>query len=257
MNDPHVVSLKYRFVKEPDVDYSNPPPIDHEIWSFRLRLDEQGLIVTMLDHYPSAESAREIVDPWLRAWEIDQALSLGKTELRFEYEGVEIIDRSPPVLGQGQVVVSGAVAFISVGTVLVNATVTQGKYPAFPKRFKLTPDLETLWHRYRGFEQGREPLTSMGYFCLTLVEQSAGGRKHAANTYKISREILNKLGHLTSALGDVGTARKVGTQGLSRPLTAAEREWIKGAVKLLARRLGEWAFDPSGALPKLTLADLP
>lgn len=257
MNDPHVVSLKYRLVKEHDVDYSNPPPIVHEAGGLRLRLDEGGLTVTMLDHYPSSEVAREVVYPFLRAWEIDQAISLGKTELHFEYEGAEVIDRSPSLPNQGHNLAARIVCSVNAAGVLVNASVTRAKYPAFPQRLKLSPELETLWHRYEGYEQGREPLTSMGYFCLTLVEHNAGGRAKSARKYNVSRKILEKLGHLTSALGDARTARKVSTSSTSRTLTPAEQEWIKAAVKLLARRLGEWEFDPTGALPELTLADLP
>lgn len=42
--------------------------------------------------------------------------------------------------------------------------VTLHKYPDPPKLFILTPDVETLWHRYEGYLQGKEPLSSMAYF---------------------------------------------------------------------------------------------
>ena len=32
-----------------------------------------------------------------------------------------------------------------------------------------------MFHRYLGHIQGREPLSAMAYFCLTVLEQMGGG----------------------------------------------------------------------------------
>ena len=93
----------------------------------------------------------------------------------------------------------------------------------------------------------------MAYFCLTLVERTAGRRKQAAHKYSISEKILNKLGLWANEKGDTATARKFREN--SRPLTKAEEAWIKAAVEALIRRMGE--YDPTALLKQITMNDLP
>lgn len=125
----------------------------------------------------------------------------------------------------------------------------------------MSPDVDTMWHRYEGYLEGREPLAAMAYACLTLLEASAGGRDRArngaANRYRIEVDVLQTLGRLSSSVGDKETARKF--KGLSerRPHTGAERAWMEAAVKALIRRAGEWAFDPGASRPQITMSDLP
>ncbi len=101
--------------------------------------------------------------------------------------------------------------------------------------FHLTPDAENILLRFRGYQDGREPLLSMAYFCLTVVESAAGGcnrRSNAATTFGIEEHVLRKLGEVTSNRGDRASARKAhSSAGL---LTHREREWIEAAVKQLS-----------------------
>ena len=69
----------------------------------------------------------------------------------------------------------------------------------------ITPDVQTMYDRYMGYRQGREPLTTMAYFCLTILERSTKknhSREVAAETYGIKLEVLNKIGHLSSEKGE-------------------------------------------------------
>jgi hypothetical protein len=68
---------------------------------------------------------------------------------------------------------------------------------------------------------------------------------------------LNKLGHLTSVLGDEAGARKVDERSQNRPPTNRERLWIERCVLTLIRRAGELAGDQEKALPKIKLENLP
>ena len=91
----------------------------------------------------------------------------------------------------------------------------------------------------------------------------------AADRYAIDLTVLNKLGDLTSEAGGpearkaVSERKKKGVVvqtavGMDRPYTDQEREWIKETVRLLTKRLGEHAAQPTGiTFKKLEMADLP
>ncbi len=54
----------------------------------------RGIVTFQLkEHYPTEESARQVVEPYLRAWEISRALKAGNPELAFQFEAAEVIDR--------------------------------------------------------------------------------------------------------------------------------------------------------------------
>jgi hypothetical protein len=107
-------------------------------------------------------------------------------------------------------------------------------------------DVNALWQRYMRYEQSREPLLSMAYFCLSYFEDAAGTgakgrqrRKMAAEALGVEEEVLRRLGELTSTLGDAETARKKNPQSKSRGPTVEEKEWIETTVKLLIRKTAE------------------
>jgi hypothetical protein len=59
-----------------------------------------------------------------------------------------------------------------------------------------------LFARYRGYTEGREPLASMAYACLTLLTKMMTRRKpDAAKKFNISVPILDELGRLSSRKG--------------------------------------------------------
>ena len=60
------------------------------------------------------------------------------------------------------------------------------------------PTSETLWQRFTMYEDGREPIMSMAYACLTLFERSVlekRVRRAAATQYAVDQAILSRLGH--------------------------------------------------------------
>src|SRR6266853_5171822 len=93
--DFHVVSLRYALRSNDRVTYVSPPPVEVETEEARLRLAEGSVTCEMKTHFQTAEAARAVVEPILRAWEVDADLRWNQGELRFKFEGADIVDRSP------------------------------------------------------------------------------------------------------------------------------------------------------------------
>jgi hypothetical protein len=255
MRDPHVESLQYNAGPTGQVSYDNPPLLESENNFCTLVLTDGMLVVRPKDHYATVQQAREAIEPFLQAWELDAELRWGPGTIRFTYKDHTIIDRDPlPPDESAHQTIQVRPAGVSYVAGSVSLHVTRVNYPQPPPLLQLTPDVETMWLRYRGYREGREPLLAMAYFCLTVVAVSAGGRKAAAQLYNIDIKVLSKLGELT-ARGDAKTARKI-QQGQSlQPLSGAEHAWLEEAVKTLIRKLGE--CRPGRPTPQLSMRDLP
>jgi hypothetical protein len=269
MNDPHVDSLVYRLEVGASLSFANPPARELETNTFKMRLDDAILTISMKEHYPSVDLARSHVErvvPFLRSWELDNALRYGPDAFRFIFVNAKVVDRDPPPPGSAQTICpasgGGAVAGGAAGVCLGLA-----EYPTPPSDFIVSPDVETLWYRYRMHREGKESLSAMAYFCLTLLlwraggpgTGRAGGRGKAATTFGIDKPVLDKLSYLVSGKGDEKTIRKFPPAGKPlhlQPHTPQEESWINDVVKALIRRVGEHAAGAS-PLKKLTMANFP
>lgn len=138
----------------------------------------------------------------------------------------------------------------------VEYTINKGEYPLPPKSFHADQDVEVMWLRFRDYLHHRQSLTTTGYFCLTVLEARAGNRQQAAQTYRVDKKVLNKLGELTTTIGDRHVARKF-VKGVFRPHTKMEKRWIEASIRILIRRAGEIACSGIGVLPIITMNDLP
>ncbi len=261
MRDPHVERLFYLLHPGDRVDYDNPSPVAYETIPFEAKLNQGQLTVEMKEHHPTEESAKVRIEAWLRAWEIAAGLADDQQSFRFEFERSEIIDRDPPGPGEDQtiqVTALDSIGFLDMAVVQV----TRRDYPPPPTDFKASDDVNIMWSMYLLYKKHGEPLLSMAYFCLTVLEGSTGliygARGEAARRYNIDRPVLDELGELTSTRGGEGEARKFNTAATRTPLNSKETHWIEQAVKLLIRRKGEYDFNPSVARSHLlTLSDLP
>ena len=260
MRDPHVVELRYRLVLSGDDEFRDPPPVERERDAFSMRLADDLLTVTMKEHHPTIESARARVEPFVQSWEISAALQYRRRQVSFEYKDADVIDRDPPLPGEPQVFEESEPLILSV-IVSGSDRMTHRAYPSPPDAFKASSDVQLMWTRFDQYLEGREPLPSMAFFCLTVVEASLGlctkGRQNrpaAATAYYIDKDILSTLGTLTSEHGDATSARKAHDL---KPLTARAKHWIQEAVLVLIRRLGEHAAEPDTPKPMITMADLP
>ena len=207
-------------------------------------------------HVATVEQARALVEPILRDWEMEVELTRNRGELRFIYHDAEIIDRKPPEPGiQGRVIeILGGSYLLTMGN--VTGHIMRRSYPDAPMGFHLTPDAESILLRFRNYQDGREPLLSMAYFCLTVVQSTATARnrrKNAAQMFMIEKRVLDTLGILTTNRGDRSDARKA--QSGTQALTGAERAWIESTIKQLVLQLCD---APAGRERKpLSMTSLP
>jgi hypothetical protein len=263
MNDPHVESLIYRVEANSEViRFENPPPLVYETTAFRLRLEDGALTIEMKEHYPTVQKARTCVESYLKDWTLFSALEFD-VMLDFIFETARQIDRNPPLPGQAT---GEAYLVENSATMQAEGSLTpfvRMAYPIPPSGFEASPDVEVMWCRYRRHIEEKEPLASMAYFCLTVLEWSTNRKKDkrakAAQMYNIDKKVLSDLGALTVDRGTPLEARKRGTGATLVPLTDAEQCWVRQAVKRIIRRKGEYDYDPVNgtSLPQITMADLP
>ena len=256
MNNPHVERLHYQLCPGEGLSFNSPPPLDDNEPAFRWRLDNALLAVEMNEHYATEAEAKKCVEPLLRAWEIETNLRLGRGMIRFEFQRSEIIDRNPPPPGEPRVI-SASVAFVGEATVSARGHAVHTQYPPPPMRFSATPDVETMWNRYLGYLDGKEPLLSMAYACLTVLEGSTGAstgvREAVCTMYNIDRPVRNKLGDIVSERGGPKEARKLGSGATCALLTEQEKQWVEEVIKALIRRKAEYDANSSAPLPLITM----
>ena len=257
MNDPHVVRLKYKLVTGDSVSYNSPPPVVFNDPGFDLKLENGILTVDIKEHHATVGSALERLRPTLRAWEIQAGLFDGRDALKFEFDESEVVDRNPPP--PGSAITGHLAAVLEPLRVSASATthVVRSQYPNPPTSFRASPLVELLWNRLQQHLDGKDLLTTMGYACLSAIQSQALGRSKASSQYNIDIAVLQKLGELTSEVGDELSARKFDATSTKRPHTPAEQAWILEVVKLLITRVGEYEFDPAAPLKLIILGDLP
>jgi hypothetical protein len=255
MQDPHVEAVYYEIESAEGLPFGNPPSLTVSNHLGVFEVSNGRLTVRPAEHYASGEEARKVIDPFLRAWEVDSDLSRGIGAIRFKFHSVSKIDRRPPATGEGSVSVATGTGEFTVTGYAPTIQIRQNTYPPPPRDFRTTPEVEVAYGRWKAFREGREPLQSMAYAVLTLVESVAGGRRQAASTFKVEFRILATIGRLSSTKGDAASIRKFGQGMQFSPLSGGESSWLEAAVRQLIRRIGEHAAGPQ--LSRLTMRDLP
>jgi hypothetical protein len=249
MGDPHVVGLRYRVQYSGGVRFDEDSlPIERDFDLFRLRVTDEAATVEMKAHLAEDE-AREVVEAFLRPWEIFESVQPASTGLRFLFEESEVIDRDPPPF---------YVEVSLLPTIQADVRIVRElPFPELPKEFAVSPDVEVMWSLYEAYVRGHDRLLPMAYTCLTRLTYSVGGdRQEAAEKYRISRKVLTRLSALSTS-GDEATARKWVPSRSPQALTDEEIDWVESAVKMLILRAGQYAADPAQEWPQITMAHLP
>ena len=217
---------------------------------FRLAVEDGQVRFEFKAHYATEEQAREEIADYIRVWEFDATLRRGNPDsLRLQFEKADIIGRDPTPGAAGL-----KAHFVAAGTGSAKLTVSAPNYPAPPSDVAINCNVEIMHLRYMRYRENREPLPSMAYFCLTVLEAAAGSRKAAAGKYGIDMSVLNRIGDLTANRGGA-EARKAG--GVVTELSPQERHFLDRAVKAIVRRAAERAHAPTDALLKISLSELP
>jgi hypothetical protein len=249
MNDPYVVALIYRVKHDASVNYEEALPLEYDCDAFTVRVKDGEARFQMKQHFETAEAAREEVEPFIRRWEFAATLKdgPGKFELLFKHAQIEDRNPSPGIIhvSTGDIVLVGMSASVVVG---------RGRYPDPPEGIAVNADVESMLARYSRYREGKDTLAGMSYFCLTVLEESAGNRAASASKFNVAESVLRTIGRLTGEKGGV-EARK--GRGRRSEFTPAERKWLDEALKLLIRRAAEVAYDPAQTRPQITMADLP
>ena len=76
MNDPHVEALHYEIGTGSDsISYGEPPAISFENQIGAFNLADGKLTIELSEHFSDEQQARQLVDPFLRSWEIETDLT--------------------------------------------------------------------------------------------------------------------------------------------------------------------------------------
>ena len=254
MRDPHIQTMHYTIGSGEGISYRDPEALSFLNHLGDFELVDKELRIKPTEHFSDEGEARTAIEPFLRAWEIEADLKSNVGAIRFTFKRVELIDRDPPPPGSPQVLEVKAAAFAFV-TASASLHVTYRRYPQPPQTFRATPEVQHAYRRWVGFRSGKEPLQSMAYFVLTLLESVAGSRQRAARTFQIDSAVLGTIGRLSSTKGDESTARKAGPDVPFQELSGAEKQWLEEAVRRVIYQLGQHASGNPLAL--LSMNDLP
>ena len=267
MNDPHVRALEYDFIPSENVDFKRAPPLRVETDVFSLTVDSGKAVFVLKQHFPSVEAARRPIDEYIGTWLMQAYLAGQESEFSLVYKNAAIVDRistPPPPPTHGVVVVAGT-GSLKITGYPATCIVSRSKFPDPPTHFVKTPAVETMYIRYRGYREGKEPLSSMAYMCLTLLEAEATAssspkgnkRAKACKLFNIEKAVLDTIGVLSTNYGDPAEARKISGKGPRPPLTAQQRNWLEAALKAVISRVARVAHDPKLAAATLAMKDLP
>ena len=261
MNDPHVDALHYSISHTDAVDYGNAEPREYDgNPAFVVRIKNGHVKITMKEHFTTVEDARKCVDPFLKAWELSEALDHPQHEFKFIYQRHELIDRNP-----SPGVISVEAGQLSLQGSNVRVIERRRTYPDPPDGLGWCWVVDLLFNRYRALAAKRTTLNDAAYFCLTMLEAIPGPsrireerspslrRKNAALHFCVDADVLMKVGELSTTKGGPD-ARKA--EGTSEDFTEKERVWLESALKALIRRAAQKAYSPAG-WQKITMDDLP
>ena len=225
-----VETLCYRVTIE-GVDQSGLTPCSWEHTLGKFRLADSKLVVELAQHFDDPnEAARAVQQQVLDGFAVESHLRYDQ-RITFDLQSSTGYRKED---GEKRVVVSGHIT-IGVSDSLSLIRVPQGVPYEQPGNFTVNEHVRVAYQRWDAYLKGHESLPQAAYFILTELDQVAGGRTVAAERFRISRRVLNKIGFLSSRTGTARTARKADY----REMTHDEEHWLREATRILVLRLGE------------------
>ena len=246
MKDPHVKVLYYRFTSLNERhDFSRAAAWQGSLGGFDCHLADGQLEARPQAHYANTQSARDALDPHLRAWVLWSELK-DQIRIKFEAGAARVVD------GNTSAVEAEAGAASGVG-IANDATVKLGHSsypPPSPRPLAASTLVQELLRWVRDLRERRLPMLVTANLFQTRLLFEYGGVDRAAAALNVTPQVLRKLGEL-SAKNDPDERRKVA--GPVVRLTQAEHGWILAVLPRLTVQVAEIAAGSSP--PRLTMAD--
>lgn len=261
MNDPHVEALIYVVEHDSTVTYDDATPVEVDRPEFLVTIEERHARFEIKEHYATVSEAQAAVQPYIDQWKFEEELRVGPGQFTLRFEKPDIKDRQPT-----PGVFVGTPAPIRFTFRLSKATGTVSRpYPKPPSETPMEvhdPDVQTMLHRYIGYRREREKLSSMAYFCLTMLEYKFKGnrRNKAAEHFHTDRDVLNNVGRLTgdkAGKGGRDVRKAIDYVGIPDDYATDEKQFLEEAIKLLIIQAARVAANSDADIPHLTMADLP
>ena len=258
MNDPHVAALLYNVEHKPSVDYQPTARLAHEEAKFRVTITHKEVRFELKDHHATEESARRVVDQYIRLWEFSAGIANGPGTFTLKFKKAEIVDRKPT---PGVIEPTAVGWHFTAGSCVI--TISRPDYPPTPSGIELSPNVQTMYDRLMNYRAEKEPLPSVANFCLTVLEHEASHlgqrekesrRQAAARIYSIDFAVLDKIGNLTANKGGPTAARKA--DGVHHNLTDREIRFLEKAVQKIILRAAQITHDGTAPLGQIALSDL-
>lgn len=253
MTDPHVEALEYSIQYGPDIiDWSDTEPMHVQENDFDVRAENGRVRFEFKTHYASEQEARSAVEEsYIPNWEFDVGLTHGPNAFSLRFARSQIVDRNPPP-GSAPLRASFRAGYPTISVNLAPPTPTAFQEP--PRDgVKRTPGVESMFQHYLRHRRDAETLPAMAYFCLTMLDQMAGGSNKTAARFGISRNVLTRIRKLsTEKGGDV--ARKA--MGRATVYSPDEEQFLSSAIKALIRRAAQVEYGPDPTRKKLTRDDI-
>jgi hypothetical protein len=256
MNKPHIEKLYYKIITKHNVDYVNATAVLFENETFTMITSKNEVAIEMKEHFSSEKEARKTIDEFFKKWEIIIGIENDPDDIKFKFDRSVVIDLEPNKNENNTILSVSASEHVLISD---NDTlhVSRHRYPYPPVNFSISPDVETMYLRYKAYREGRDTLLSMAYLLLTVMQSKSKTRKEAAEKLKMEKEIFDTLGELCSTKGEEREARKAPKNGTFIPLEHKEREWVLAACKLMIKRCGEFEHCGTEKLSLLKMDSLP
>ncbi len=237
-------TLHYELLHGPGVDYSRVKPKDVDLEEFSARIRDKHVTFVMKRECETEQAARDVVDGYIQAWQYQAVIQIGTDALTLRFEYAEETD-SPRIRP----------CFFRFTTPMATGTVFPAQYPDLPS-WPLSGDAKSMADRYIGYCEGKEPLPSMTYFCLTVLESQVRSTTHrrtkAARRFDIAETVLDRVGELSSTMGGKD-ARKASE---NRALSEQEKQFLEQAVRTMIHRVAQVAHNPTARFPQITMEAL-
>lgn len=248
-----VQCLRYKLIHLKPVEFStNETEYTFENDNVLFILKEDMATVVIKKNTNSIEEAKKIASQYINGLETIWHIKYAEKYLKFEFIHADIV-----------------VVYPSSGEIRtkrrLESTGTYEVVESDPPAIKLTlrsdqdallvtsPTALLLANRYKQYLQKQESLSSMGYYCFTVIKDCI--EKATPNgKYFIDSKVLKTLSKLTSLLGDSKTARKLLA---TRPHTKIETDWIERTINVIMVRIGQVDSDPDSDIRRISMSNLP